>query len=115
MSWLIAKLMGVLVPLWFASDRATGLKTTIALRLGIRGRMVELEIAIADGRCSVAPGPVADAAATATVGLADLIRLVIGDASWPQLMSRRRFELSGDPFLAMRLPALFRLPAAPRG
>ena len=40
----------------------------------------------------------------------DLIRLAGGAASWPELFSSGRFELSGDPFLALRFAALFRLP-----
>ena len=35
-------------------------------------------------------------------------------SAWPQLMSSGRLELSGDPFLALRFPSLFRLPARTR-
>jgi len=31
--------------------------------------------------------------------------------TWPELISSLRFELSGDPFLALRFASLFRLPA----
>ena len=30
--------------------------------------------------------------------------------TWPELISSGRFELSGDPFLALRFASLFRLP-----
>ena len=42
-----------------------------------------------------------------------MIRLVSGSAGWPELVSGGRLELSGDPFLAIRFPSLFRLPATP--
>ncbi len=40
-----------------------------------------------------------------------MVRLVTGDAGWPELLAERRLELSGDPFLALRFPSLFGLPA----
>ncbi|MGZ6663052.1 MAG: hypothetical protein ACXVHL_37705, partial [Solirubrobacteraceae bacterium] len=54
------------------------------------------------------------ARAVATIALADLVRLSLGLVGWPKLMSCGRLELSGDPFLALRFPLLFRLPAEPR-
>jgi hypothetical protein len=44
------------------------------------------------------------------VGGDDLIALVRGTVTWPELISSGRFELSGDPFLALRFASLFRLP-----
>jgi hypothetical protein len=44
------------------------------------------------------------------VGSDDLILLASGAAGWPELLSSGRFELSGDPFLALRFAALFKLP-----
>jgi hypothetical protein len=40
-----------------------------------------------------------------------MIRLVSGAIGWPELLSSGRLELTGDPFLALRFPTLFRLPA----
>lgn len=112
--WLIARVMALAIPLWFDASKADGIDATIELRIGIRGRLVLLTLRIADRECVVTPGPASGAGATATIGLADLIRLVIRDAGWPQLLSRGRFQLAGDPFLALRLPALFRL-SSPAG
>ena len=33
-----------------------------------------------------------------------------GAVAWPELFSSGRFELTGDPFLALRFASLFRLP-----
>jgi alkyl sulfatase BDS1-like metallo-beta-lactamase superfamily hydrolase len=67
-------------------------------------------LAIADNRCVVRPGPEPRAAARALVGADDLIALARGTVTWPELISSGRFELSGDPFLALRFASLFRLP-----
>jgi hypothetical protein len=112
--WLIVRVMVLVVPLRFDPGKADGVDAEIELRVGIRGRRACLTLQIADRSCAVRPGPAPDSGAAATVGLADLIRLVIGDVGWPQLLSRGRFQLSGDPFLALRLPTLFRLPATGR-
>ena len=61
-----------------------------------------------DARYGVGSDPAA--AARALVGADDLIRLAGGAATWPELISSGRFELSGDPFLALRFASLFRLP-----
>ena len=53
--------------------------------------------------------------ATVTVQPGDLLRLAVGSVGWPQLLAAGRLELTGDPFLALRFPGLFRLRSAPRG
>ena len=55
-------------------------------------------------------GAPARAHARATIGADDLILLAGGAVTWPQLLSSGRFELTGDPFLALRFASLFRLP-----
>jgi hypothetical protein len=78
-----------------------------------RGREpAHFALVIADAGCSVRSGPAELAAARAVVCSDDLIMLASGAASWPQLLSSGRFELSGDPFLALRFAALFKLPVA---
>ena len=67
-------------------------------------------LAIADDRCSVQPGAPERPGARATIGSDDLILLATGAASWPELLSSGRFELAGDPFLALRFASLFALP-----
>lgn len=114
MSWLIARIVALVVPWRFDRTRAQNLEATIELRILVHRRPLRVAITIADGGCVARPGPAPSAGATATIGLADLIRLMLGDAGWPQLLSSGRFNFAGDPFLALRLPTLFRLPANAR-
>jgi hypothetical protein len=67
-------------------------------------------LVIADARCAVHDGVPASAQARASIGADDLILLAGGAVTWPQLLSSGRFELTGDPFLALRFASLFRLP-----
>jgi alkyl sulfatase BDS1-like metallo-beta-lactamase superfamily hydrolase len=75
------------------------------------GEPARFQLTIAAGRCEVKSGPATDAGATATVGAGDLIRMVSGAVSFPELLASGQLELAGDPFLALRFPSLFRLPA----
>lgn len=74
------------------------------------GQPARFSLTVADGACRVSPGAADRPAARAQIASADLIRLAGGAASWPELISSGRFELSGDPFLALRFAALFALP-----
>ncbi len=71
-----------------------------------------LQLAIADAAAQCGAAPAEQSGAQAVVGSDDLILLASGAASWPELLSSGRFELSGDPFLALRFAALFQLPVA---
>ncbi len=101
------------IPLRFDPDAARDLRTVFELRVSDpRGREpTRFQLAIANGRCDVTPGPARQPGATATVGADDLIRMASGAVGWPELLSSGRLDLSGDPFLALRFPSLFRLPA----
>ncbi|MHB8659124.1 MAG: SCP2 sterol-binding domain-containing protein [Solirubrobacteraceae bacterium] len=66
---------------------------------------------IAGARCEVRTGMAPQAGAAVEIGAGDMIRLAGGAVGWPELLAARRLELSGDPFLALRFPNLFRLPA----
>jgi hypothetical protein len=79
------------------------------------GRPAQFELKVADGRCEVKAGPAAKPAATATIGADDLIRMVSGAIGFPELLASGRMQLNGNPFLALRFPALFKLPARPAG
>lgn len=91
----------------FDPAAARGLVATFELAIG-EDRYAVL---IGGGRCRVRRGAAPNAAARARVAWADVLALARGAVTWPELFSSGRFELSGDPFLAMRLPALFRLRA----
>ncbi len=105
------------VPLALARrfDPESARELDAVLELRIRdpsgGRAEVFELRISGGRCEVRPGPARDPGAAVLVGAGDMIRLASGAVGWPELLSAGRLELSGDPFLALRFPNLFRLPA----
>ncbi len=97
----------------FDRAAADGLEATFALRVrGQSGAERAFAIRIAGGHCTVSPGPAPEAGAAVSIGAEDLVRLASQSVSWPTLLSSGRMELSGDPFLALRFPTLFGLPAA---
>lgn len=93
---------------------AQGVATRIELCVSAPhgGEPDRYEIAIDHGRCSVRRGPAQDAAATVTIGAADLVRVGAGVIGWPRLLGDGRLDVAGDPFVALRFPTMFGL--APR-
>jgi hypothetical protein len=76
-----------------------------------RGREpARFALTVAGQSCSVRPGAAQQPGARAMIGSDDLILLASGAANWPELLSNGRFELAGDPFLALRFASLFKLP-----
>ncbi len=115
--WLVVQGAWALIPHRFDRASAGDLDAAFELRIlrsGAAGAWSALSLVIAGGRCVVRRGSDARATATATLAPADLLRLGAGAVGWPALMASGRLELSGDPFLALRFPALFRLPTERR-
>jgi hypothetical protein len=110
---LIVKAVGRAIPKRFDPEAAGDLSAVFELRVRDPrgGEPARFALRIQNGRCEVTPGPARDPGACATFSADDLIQLVSGAVGWPQLLSSNRLELSGDPFLALRFPNLFRLPA----
>lgn len=110
--WVIVRSIPAVIGQRFDADSADELQARFELRIRHpRGREpAAFALDIAGGECSVRPGPARDAGATALVGADDLILLASGAATWPELLSSGRFQLTGDPFLALRFASLFRLP-----
>jgi putative sterol carrier protein len=100
--------------IWFDREAAQDLNATFALRLRVARRPVSFGLHIEQGRMRLTRGAPPEATATVTAEARDVLRLVSGSVGWPQLLAAGRLELSGDPFLALRFPGLFRLPSAPR-
>jgi hypothetical protein len=94
----------------FDAAAADDLDATLELAIRHPSRPATYALAIAGARCSVRPGSPDHSHAKATIGADDLILLAGGVVTWPQLLSSGRFELTGDPFLALRFASLFRLP-----
>jgi hypothetical protein len=97
----------------FDTSRAGTLDAVVELRVRDPdgGAPVAYGITIRGGACIVTRGHAPAARAGIEIGADDIIRLVTGSVGWPQLLAQHRLELSGDPFLGLRFPVLFRLPA----
>lgn len=100
--------------IWFDRKSAGDLSATFALRVLTGRRPLSFGLHIEQGRMRLSRGAPRDPGATVTAHARDLLRLVSGSVGWPQLLAAGRLELTGDPFLALRFPGLFRLPSAPR-
>jgi SCP-2 sterol transfer family len=100
------------IALRFDPSAARDLEATLELALrDPHGRpTARYAVQICQGRCAVRPGAPDSAGARASIGSDDLILLASGGIGWPELFSSGRFELTGDPFLALRFASLFRLP-----
>jgi len=100
------------LPFRFDQSAAHDLEARFELRIrDPRGREPErLALSVANGRCTIRPGAAPAAGAIVCFGADDAVALVSGAAGWPELLSAGRLELSGDPFLGLRFPSLFRLP-----
>jgi len=94
----------------FDAAAADDLDATLELAIRHEVRPASYALRIAGARCTVRPGAPAQANARAALGSDDLILLAGGAATWPQLLSSGRFQLTGDPFLALRFASLFQLP-----
>jgi hypothetical protein len=100
------------IPRLFNADAAGHLDAVF--ELDIEGRpSTYLGLTVHDGCLSVCRGRPPDAGAAVSIAAEDMVLLVSGEAGWPELLSSGRLSLSGDPFLALRFPQLFRLPAHP--
>jgi hypothetical protein len=100
------------LPRLFDPEAAGDLDAVFALE--IRGRRPVLRtLTVRDGQLTVTRGRSQSAGATVLVGAGDIVRLATGDTGWPALLADGRLELAGDPFLALRFPRLFGLPAEP--
>jgi hypothetical protein len=110
--WVILRALPRAIARRFDPAAADGLEATFELAIrDPRGRPPAcFELAVTGTDCWVRPGTAQRPGARAVMGCDDLILLASGAATWPELFSSGRFELSGDPFLALRFASLFRLP-----
>lgn len=92
----------------YVPAEAQGFVGTIAYELkDADGRVRTWGVSITPTGASVAPGPVAEAALTVQLGVADFVRLATGELDPGQLLLSGRMDLRGDFGLATRLGAMF--------
>jgi hypothetical protein len=103
------------IPLLFDPDAAGNLDASFELRIrDPRGGDPDAcSVVVAERKCRVVFGGDPRTRVIVTTGADDIIRMASGEIGWPQLVSARRLVLWGDPFLALRFPMLFGLPAGP--
>ena len=113
---LIVRAMPLAITKRFDPRAATDLEATFELRVRDQhgGEPACFELLVSKGRCEARSGHAANPQATATLGADDMIRLASGGVGWPELLSTGRLELTGDAFLGLRFPNLFRFPAEAR-
>jgi hypothetical protein len=101
------------IPLRFDPAAAGDLEAVFELRVRDPGGRppATFTVTVSGGACSVTRGAAEHANASVTVGADDVIRMASGAVQWPSLLASGRLELAGDPFIALRFPRLFRLPA----
>ncbi len=95
----------------FSPAAAGDLHAVYELRVRAPAGAIEARFAltVADGTLDVERRPAPEATAWVSVGLGDMIRLISGATQvWP-LMADQRLDIGGDPFTALRFPALFNL------
>jgi hypothetical protein len=105
----------VLIPFLFDPEMAGDLDDHFELRINNpRGGDPDVAaVVVAAGKCQVVLGPYAPARVVVTAGADDFVRMASGEIGWPQLVSAGRMVLWGDPYLALRFPLLFGMPAGP--
>jgi hypothetical protein len=98
------------IPRLFRADAAGDLDAVFELEITGR-RPAFLGLSVREGRLAVTRGRPPAPGASVSIGASDMVLLVTGETGWPELLSSGRLSLSGDPFLALRFPRLFDLPA----
>jgi hypothetical protein len=109
---VIARAVPAAMSRLFDPDAAGDLDATFELKVTHGGGSADsvYSLRVTDRRLDVARGAVPAAGAGVSIGADDMLRMVSGGIGWPELLAQKRLTLSGDPFLALRFPKLFRLP-----
>jgi hypothetical protein len=102
-----------LMPHRFDPEAAGDLDATFELRVRDPhgGEPASFAVRVANRTVTIRRGKAPDAGAFVVAGADDMVRLLSGSIGWPELLADKRLELGGSPFLALRFPKLFRLPA----
>ena len=96
----------------FRADAARDTEAVIRWRIGGPDDAVdEYETVISNGACEVHEGFEAESArVTFTVGGADFLRLVTGNAAGPMLFMSGKLKIEGDMMFAASAASLFTIP-----
>ena len=96
----------------FDADRASGARAVVEFRIRrpCAGIVDRYQVAVADGRCTTTRRGGRVPNLTLDMGPVGFLRLVGGAVGAPRLFLRGELRVSGDVFLAARLPTLLNIP-----
>lgn len=111
----LVRAVAIALPLKFRKSVGGDIDGVLELRfIDPRGGAADrVQLVMRNGRCRGSRGGSARPDATATMRLADLVRLGAGAADGGWLAHDGRVVLSGDPFLFVRFPSAFGLRTRP--
>jgi putative sterol carrier protein len=100
------------MPGLFRADRAGNTNTVIHWSIGDGpdGRVDTYELVIADGKCVLSPVPEHEAKLALTLGQADFLKVVSGNANPVMMFMTGKLKAKGDLGLAAKIADLFDIP-----
>ncbi|MBO0768599.1 MAG: SCP2 sterol-binding domain-containing protein [Solirubrobacterales bacterium] len=95
----------------FDAQAAGDLNAVVELRVSASegGPEARFRLEIADGELHVTRTSAPEAQAWLSASLGDMIRIVSGNEGLWELLSQKRLDFGGEPFTALRMPAVLRL------
>jgi putative sterol carrier protein len=90
----------------FKPDRAQGVKAVIQYDIAGEGGGT-YHVDIADGKCSIQPGPAASPTLTLTMAAQDWLDMTAGKLNGQMAFMSGKLKLKGDMGLAMKLAGMF--------
>lgn len=103
-----------MMPRRFDRSKAAGVSAVVNWVIGEEGREQRWQLVIREGRCLTSRRLERDPNLTITIGAPEFLDLVTGAATGPAMFTSGKLRLDGDLMMAVRLPALFKVPAARR-
>jgi putative sterol carrier protein len=94
----------------FLPERAKDAAATFAFTVDTPAGVLAYALVIADGRCEVVPGSVADATTTVAIGIDHFVRLSMGLANGMVLAMTRKLHVSGNMMAMMNIREWFATP-----
>ena len=100
------------MPALFRADRAGNTSAVIHWNVGDgpHGRVDSYELVIADGKCVLSPKPEQEPKLALTLGQADFLKVVSGNANPVMMFMTGKLKAKGDLGLAAKIADLFDIP-----
>jgi len=102
------------MPSLFRADRAGTTNAVVHWNVGDGpdGRVDTYELVIADGTCALSPAPTHEPKLALTLGQADFLKVVSGNANPVMMFMTGKLKAKGDLGLAAKIADLFDMPKA---